>query len=220
QERQKPAYAAFGLSGSRSVSGQPAAALEEWSPRERAPSNQLSSCRSELQQTRQNNFATAVRNTVAAQPQASSHLVHLGQRPERTVGPCAHRNEDLRRFHCAALYGEDGSAFLVRAPIVGLAGREKQHDVRKPWALTLAADVSVLRQHEGIGAGFRGFEIAAGEFGLGFLDHLLLRGAGQSPLGALQDLWEHGAHGRRVVAIRGAAVGIPEFGLVETGCPG
>src|ERR1700730_5889260 len=89
----------------------------------------------------------------------------------------------------------------------------------KPWARTVVAKVTVLRQHEGKGARLRGFEIVAGDCGLGSLYHLLSRGACQDALGALELLWHLGAHGWRVEAVRSAYLGIPEFGSVETGRP-
>src|SRR5262249_53675035 len=98
--------------------------------------------------------------------------------------------------------------------------RAKEEDMGEPRACSVVAEVSVFRQHEGIGARFRRFEVAAGEFGSASLDQLLPRGARESPLGALEDLWQLAAYGWRVVAIRCAVLGIPELGFIEASCPG
>src|SRR5512135_3416114 len=90
----------------------------------------------------------------------------------------------------------------------------------KPWARGVVAQVAVLRQHEGKGARLGGFEITAGDGGPGSLDHLLSRGAGQDPLGALEVSRQLGARGGRVEAVRRPYPGIPELGIVEAGGPG
>src|SRR5262249_24992203 len=110
--------------------------------------------------------------------------------------------------------------FPARAPILSLAVRKEKHDMGKPRARGVVAEVAALGQHEGKSAGLRGSKGVARDRGFGSLDDLFPRGTGQDPLGALEVLRQLGAHGWRVEAIRCAQLRIPELGIVETSGPG
>lgn len=58
------------------------------------------------------------------------------------------------------------------------------------------------------------------EGGFGSLDQLWLVDLVEYPLGSLQVLRQHAAHGGSVEAVGAAQLGVPEVGIVEAGGPG